>query len=236
MKFHRMITGISILLLLPVLCLQAFAAGGSGTLNLSCSTHVDGERFYIAGDEFSLVKIADAEVLTSGENSRIRYTVLSKYKSLDCDWGNLTAKESYAKAKQLTSMIAAEEYIASAVTDKQGNTSFYNLAPAMYLVVRTKVVPQNESYNIDSFLVSVPLLWDGNINYTVTASPKCGWTPEEPDNPVEPIVPPEPQKPNKSEQNDPKLPQTGQLQWPIPVLLAVGSMLFLIGCKKYRQK
>ncbi len=70
MKTHRMITGISILLLLPVLCLQAFAAGVSGTLNLSCSTRVDGERFYIAGDEFSLVKIADAEVLMSEGNSR----------------------------------------------------------------------------------------------------------------------------------------------------------------------
>ena len=236
MKLHRMITGISILLFLPVLCLQAFAVGVSGTLNLSCSTHVDGERFYIAGDEFSLVKIADAEVLMSEGNSCIQYTVLSKYKSLDCDWGNLTAEESYAKAKQLTSMVAAEEYIASAVTDRQGNTSFYNLSPAMYLVVRTKVVPRNESYYVDSFLVSIPLLWDGNINYTVTASPKCGWTPGEPDNPVDLIVPPEPQNPDKSEQNNPKLPQTGQLQWPIPVLVAVGGMLFLIGWKKYRQK
>ncbi len=236
MKLHRMIAGISILLLLPVLCLQAFAAGVSGTLNLSCSTRMDGERFYIAGDEFSLVKIADAEVIMSEGNSHIRYTVLSKYESLDCDWENLTAEESHAKAKQLASMVTVEECMVSAVTDWQGKTSFENLAPAMYLVVRTKVAPQNESYDVDPFLVSAPLLWDGNINYTITASPKCGWTPEEPDHPVNPSVPPEPHNPDKPEPDDPKLPQTGQLQWPIPVLLVVGSILIMIGWKKYRQQ
>ncbi len=153
---------------------------------------------------------------------------------MDCDWGNLTAEESHAKAKQLTSMVTTEEYIMSAVTNRQGKTSFEKIEPAMYLVVRTKVAPQNESYYVDPFLVSVPLLLDGNINYTVMASPKCSWTPEEPDNPIEPIVPPEPQNPDKPD--DPKLPQTGQLQWPIPVLLVLGSILILIGWKKIKQK
>ncbi len=231
MKLHRIIAGIGILLMLPMLCLPAFAAGVSGTLNLSCSTHVDGERVYIAGDEFSLVKIADAEAIMSEENSHIRYTVLSKYESLDCDWEKQTAEESHAKAKQLASRVTAEEYIVSTVTNQQGKASFENLAPAMYLVVRTKVASQNELYYVDPFLVSVPLLWEGNINYTVTASPKCGWTPDEPDSSEDPIVPPEPQNPDK-----PKLPQTGQLQWPIPVLLVVGGILILIGRKKYKQQ
>ncbi len=227
MKLHRIIITICISILLSMFCLPAFAAEWSGTLYLHCSTHVDGERFYIAEDEFSIVRIADAEVLMSEGNSHIRYTILPKYKNIDCDWGNLTAEESRAKAKQLTSMVADEEYIASDETDRQGNASFYNLDPAIYLVVRTKVTPQNESYYVDPFLVSVPLLWDGSINYTVTTSPKCGWNPEDSDPPSNPIVPADP--------SDSKLPQTGQLNWPIPVLIIVGIALVIIGWKRYRQ-
>lgn len=169
-------------------------------------------------------------------NSHMRYTVSPKYESLDCDWGNLTAEDSHAKAKQLASIVTDEDTIASAVTDRQGNTSFENLAPAMYLVLRTKVAPQNETYYVDPFLVGVPLLWDGTLNNTVTASPKCSWTPEAPNHPVEPTVPPDNQNPDQAAPNDSKLPQTGQLRWPVPVLMVIGMILILIGWKKYKQK
>ncbi len=160
MKLHRIITGISILLILPVLCFQALAASELGTLDLSCSTHVNGERRYIIGDEFSLVKIADAEVIRSEENPIIRYRVLPKYESLGWNWENMTAEEFHAKAKQAASMVTDEECMASVVTDEQGKASFADLAPAMYLIVRTKVSPHNEAFYVDPFLVSVPMLWE----------------------------------------------------------------------------
>ncbi len=237
MKLHRIIAGIGVLLMLPILCLPAFAAEAFGTLNLRCSTHVDGERFYFIGDEFSLVKIADAEVTTSAGKPNIRYTVLPKYKELDCNWGDLSAEESHTKAKELA-LIAMEagDCMVSTVTDEQGNASFNNLDTALYLVVRTKAASQNQAYFADPFLVSVPLLWEGQVNYVINVAPKYGWTPQDPDTPIEPTDPPQPQNPDKPAFDGPKLPQTGQLNWPIPVLLVVGSILILMGWKKYKQK
>lgn len=236
MKLHRIIAGIGILLMLPILCLPAFAAEALGTLNLHCSTHVNGDRFYFVADEFSLVKIADAQVMTSAGKPNIQYTVLPKYKELDCNWGDLSAEESHTKAKELASIAMEEDYIASTVTDGQGKASFYNLDAALYLVVRTNAAPQNQSYFADPFLVSVPLLWEGEADYVVNTSLKYGWSQQEPDNPIEPISPQKPENPDKPASGDPKLPQTGQLKWPIPVLLIIGSILILIGWKEHKHK
>ena len=230
MKLHRFITWISILLLLPVFFIQVLASEGAGILNLSCSTHVNGERRYIVGDEFALVKIADAEVIRSEENPIIRYRVLPKYESLGWNWENMTAEEFHAKAKQAASMVTDEECMASVVTDEQGKASFADLAPAMYLIVRTKVAPHNGSFYVDPFLVSVPMLWEGAINDTVTASLKCGWKPQGEDDP-----PAEPQDPDNPGGNAPELPQTGQLQWPIPVLIVSGGLLLWLGWKEWER-
>lgn len=230
MKLRKMIAAIGMLLMLPILCLPAFASGVSGTLYLNCSTHVDGQRRYFAGDAFALVKIADAEIDTSAEKPTVRYVTLPKFQQMDCAWDALSAEESHAKAKDLASAgVAVDDCMASVVTDVQGKAAFYNLDTALYLVVRTKAGEKNEAYFSDPFLVSVPLLMEDEINYTVTASPKYGWIPEEP------VNPPEPPLPDKPAVETPTLPQTGQLNWPIPVLLIVGSVLIFIGWKKYKQ-
>lgn len=230
MKLHKMLAAMVIVLVLPIICLPSFASGTLGTLHLHCCTHMDGKRFYFAGDAFSLVKIADAQVTTSEGKSHIRYAVLPQYKELDCNWGELSADESHTKAKELASVAETGECIASAVVDGQGRASFYDLDEALYLVVCTKKAPQNQPYDADPFLVSVPLTWEGKAVYTVTASPKYGWTPQEPDHPSEP-APETPRKPDNQ-----KLPHTGQYNWPLPVFLVTGSMLILFGWKKHKEK
>lgn len=239
MKLHRFLAGIAMLLMLPMLCLPVFAAGAMGTLNLKCSTHINGERYYFSGDEFSILKIADASVITENGQASISYTTLPEYSEFDCDWGKLTAEEAHEKAKALEKLgTPAGGYNGTAVIDASGNASFAGLEEALYLVVRTKAALSNQAYSSEPFLVSIPLLWDGELQYVVSASPKYGWTPPVPDKPSTPdTVDPEVQvTPTKPASNALKLPQTGQLNWPVPILLLAGGLLILIGWKQYNQK
>lgn len=69
----------------------------------------------------------------------------------------------------------------------------------------------------DPFLVSIPTVVNGTAAYQVVAEPKFSWDAK----PSKPAVP--------SLKPDPSLPQTGQLNWPIPVLIAMGLSLILLG-------
>ena len=94
---------------------------------------------------------------------------------------------------------------------------FRDLTPGLYLVVRTNPAPENTAYTSDPFLVSIPTVVNGTAAYQVVAEPKFSWDTK----PSKPAVP--------SLKPDPSLPQTGQLKWPIPVLLTAGLALMLLG-------
>ena len=97
-----------------------------------------------------------------------------------------------------------------------GRVVFEDVEPALYLVVQKKAA---DGWNCASpFLISVPNMEDGVYVYDVEASPKVELTPA----PKPPVTPPEKPK-------DPTLPQTGQLNWPIPLLAAAGLVLFVFG-------
>ena len=95
-----------------------------------------------------------------------------------------------------------------------GKAVFRNVTPGLYLLVQQSAA---EGYlAADPFLVSVPMMENGTYIYDVDASPKT----ELEKAPVTPT----PEKPNP-----PKLPQTGQLNWPILVLSGVGIALVVFG-------
>lgn len=93
-----------------------------------------------------------------------------------------------------------------------------NLKPGLYLMVQNKGA---EGFNkIEPFLVSVPQMnEDGIYEYKVDASPKVNLEKDTQTTPT-----PIPSKPTDS-----KLPQTGQLNWPVPVLVITGLLLFSFG-------
>ena len=80
-------------------------------------------------------------------------------------------------------------------------------------MVQTKKSPENASFA--PFLFSLP---DADGNYQVKASPKPSVTVSKKDKPDKP-----------SGVNSGRLPQTGQLWWPVPVLLLAGLLLVIIG-------
>lgn len=127
--------------------------------------------------------------------------------------------QSAVMAKNLAGY--AEEHQLEGMTKKvgsDGSVIFENLQPGLYLIVQTEAAGGYSK--ADPFLVSVPMMENGVYIYDVDASPKVDIEkePEPESSETEPSVPAEP-----------GLPQTGQLNWPIPVLVVSGLCLFAIG-------
>lgn len=137
---------------------------------------------------------------------------------------------SYMNGKTIT---GTEKSVAS-----DGTVSFTDLELGLYLVVQTTASSDYET--ISPFVVTLPMEEDGVWVYAVNASPKVGTvtlTPEEPEPETpseeeptpEPTPEPEPETPAETTTSDPILPQTGQLNWPVPVLLIGGFFLLIAG-------
>ena len=125
--------------------------------------------------------------------------------------------KAYAMSKHL---IGQQKTIA-----EDGQVIFDDLVLGLYLLVQYQAAP---GYSEASpFLVSVPRMENGEYRYDVNASPKVELTPE-PTEPSEPTTPPT--------EPDPSLPQTGQLNWPIPILATAGLVLFATGWVLYSMQ
>ena len=99
----------------------------------------------------------------------------------------------------------------------EGKAVFSGLRTGLYLIEQKEAA--KGFTRMDSFLVSVPYMKNGTYQYHLTAVNK----PELERTELEPTVP-APTKPK-----DPQLPQTGQLNWPIPLMTVAGLTLFAIG-------
>ena len=97
---------------------------------------------------------------------------------------------------------------------KNGIGKITDIPQGLYLVYQQTPA---SGYNVlPSFLVSVP--YNGNLNVTIASKPELELKPEEV---------PETTAPKPSDEE--KLPQTGQLTWPIPWLCVSGVALFVLG-------
>lgn len=102
--------------------------------------------------------------------------------------------------------------------DGNGKVRFSDLEIGLYLVVQKDAAPGYTT--IKPFLVSVPQNEDGHYVYDVDTAPK---------NIPEPEVKPTEPEPTKPPKPDDKLPQTGQTNWPVPVMAASGMILLVAG-------
>lgn len=114
----------------------------------------------------------------------------------------------YAALKKLPPVTAKP-----AAIGKNGTAVFSNLEPGLYLVVYDS--PDHKK--CEPFLVSLPYLEDGAYRYDVDASPKVRF------------VPP------TGGGGGGKLPQTGQLWWPVPVLVCAGLGSVVVGLIRRRE-
>lgn len=98
------------------------------------------------------------------------------------------------------------------ITDGIG--AFPDVPLGMYLIYQQTPAPG--FYKLPAFLVTVP--YDGEWNVAIVSKTELEKETEPTEKPTAPTTP-----------DDPKLPQTGQLTWPIPWLAVTGTALFALG-------
>ena len=99
---------------------------------------------------------------------------------------------------------------------KNGKANFVGLSTGLYLIVQEKAAKGFSKLN--PFLVSVPYMENGEYRYDVTAAIKSELERE-----------PESTPPPSTKPDGPKLPQTGQLNWPIVVGVVLGILVIAAG-------
>lgn len=103
---------------------------------------------------------------------------------------------------------------------KRGYATFTDLTPGLYLMLQEKAAPGY--YNLKPFLVSVPYMEDGKYVYNLTAVTKSQL--EQENETVPPTTKP------------PRIPQTGQMNWPVPVMASAGLLVFALGWALFNSK
>lgn len=127
---------------------------------------------------------------------------------------SLEDPESSKLAADLTAYVAANSLRGTeAGIGDDGKAMAAGLPLGLYLIVQTKSADGYEA--VAPFLVSVPMNEGGTYIYDVDATPKMSLLKEKPPVPATPT--------------EPTLPQTGQLNWPVPVLAVLGLCLFFLG-------
>ena len=178
----------------------------SGSISMSCS--YQGEP--VSGGDMALYRVADVELDDGSYYFRLRSDLGGKrldQKSLDAPdlAGRLAAAPGLGKADQ------------TAVFDAKGVVAFSGLKPGLYLLVQGKAAAGYEK--MFPVLVSLPWFDPQNESYLydidATVKPETARTATPSPSPT---VPP-----------GPRLPQTGQLNWPVPVLVFCGVLFMITG-------
>lgn len=137
-----------------------------------------------------------------------------------CSYSFEDVESSRKLAEQLAAYAGNKNLRGStAEIDENGTAVFGRLEPGVYLFVQPEAAKGYEK--VKPFLVTVPLKVEGRYVYDVDASPKVELMKTD----IPSKTPSETPFPNPN----PKLPQTGQLNWPIPVLSIAGLVLFAVG-------
>ena len=179
------------------------------------------KKVQMSGGEVTVYKVSDA--LQEGGDQYFNPQTSGQFQSLakqSTENGKAVAAIRDYDSKELTSKNASLAKIlvancsgikGTSAKISKGSVTVSSLIPGLYLMVQTKASPEKAEFA--PFLFSIP---DPNGNYQIEASPKPSVTQK---------TEPKKDKPKK----DKKLPQTGQLWWPVPILLLSGLFLIFMG-------
>lgn len=245
---RRRAAALAILLTtLLVLCAPALAVAPTGSLTLTASYGTTP----LVGAPFKLYLVAEHDEASD-------FALCGEFAGSSVDLSDLSTAGKLAQAALDLERWAGEKEIAPLTqqnTDSSGSVSFTSLAQGLYLVGGVTHQQGSHRYQSAPCLISLPS-WDGSTGVwelNVTAFPKFERrgtsggdptpTPTEPDTPtppdpedqpVDPVEPPD--TPPTPPVGPEKLPQTGQLKWPVPVLAALGMLLLLAGSILMRRE
>ena len=215
MKRNSLRLALAVLLILalagqPVVCaLTDRAVDPDRTGSIEMRSSYEGKP--VSGGDLALYRVAELEE----ENG-------SYYFRLRAELGGQRLDQASLDDPDLTQRLAADPNLGiaekTAVFDKDGLVRFSRLRPGLYLLMQ-----QNAAEGFDRMLpVLISLPWYDEqadaylyeIDASVKPAPECA--PQD-----KPVIPPRP--------TDHLLPQTGQRNWPIPVLAGLGTLFLLLG-------
>ena len=213
----------ALLALLALLCLPLSAAAAhpvpdesqDGHCSITITMTYNGE--VVPGGTLALYKVGEVRE----EDGNYSFVPVQAIQSDISEFGDIESSDLAGNLAKLEEKLTPVN--ATPVTiDKNGTAAFSNLEFGLYLVVQKTAAP---GYGKTSpFLASVPYLYKGEYKYNVTSQPKTDLERE-----VKPTTPP------SSEDGGSKLPQTGQLWWPVPVLVCLGLGCIAVGLIRRRE-
>ena len=225
---------LSLLLLPALLCMLLLPAAAedvadfSRTGSIRLTVRYEGRE--VAGGELTLYQVA-----TLQSDNGYYYRPAPGLESLDLSFDQVDNPD-------LPSAVLAEVKNAGLTGQSEkigsdGVVFFGDLALGLYLIEQTENAPGYTT--IQPFFITIPMKENGELIYDVDASPKA--LQPQPTEPTEVTEPTEPTATSQPpEPTEPYLPQTGQLNWPIPVLAILGAVCLLAGllvllrCRKRR--
>ena len=223
MKFVKRLSTLLLALSLgAAVALPAYAhevPDPSRTGSIRFSMLYDGST--VGGGSLTLHRVGDV----AEEDGNYTFTLTEAYAASGADLTDLT---DTALAAGLADYTTANGIAGEEVTIGSDGTAADGLALGLYLVMQDQ--PAEGYEPIAPFLVSVPM-WDetaGAYLYTVDAAPKLGGLTKTP--PAATAAPAKPDAGDPDTVTTPAaatLPQTGQLNWPVPVLTLAGLLLML---------
>ena len=181
----------------------------------------------VKGTAFAIYRVAD---FNAG-----KFTVVDALKGADIDWSQWQTEK---QAEKMATEVKRRHVpvAAQATAQADGTVVFDGAAKGLYLVVQTKTAKGMTSAL--PFAVSVPMQTQagGEWCYEVSAQPKVEieQKPQVPSKPEVPLKPSTPTTP-PAKPSLPDLFQTGQLFWPIPLLVVGGCVAIGCGWHLYRQ-
>lgn len=208
-KVITLVLALSVLLLLPLTAYAHDVPQEREDCSIEVIVRYDGEN--VDGGTLTVIKVGYVDEEDGNYFFSQEFTD-AKIEDITSSAAPSVQKEFYDNNK------SNYDFYSQTQTVQDGKATFSGLSTGLYLIV------QEESADgfskMDAFLVSVPYMEDGECQYHVTAAIKSELE-REPES--EPTTPP-PTVPD-----DPKLPQTGQLNWPIPLMAVGGVGLFIVG-------
>ena len=162
---------------------------------------------------FALYRVGD--VYSENANYFFRYTEEFEHCEVPVDDPSTSkVAEALAEIVRENRLRGTEQRV-----DKKGTVTFEDLEIGLYLVIQTRTA--SGFSRISPFLVSVPSHDGSSYVYDVDASPKMDLEPE-------PTT-----KPSTEPTSGDWLPQTGQTNWPVPMLASCGMLLLALGWYLY---
>lgn len=165
----------------------------------------------LTNGKLNLYYVASIEMI---EQDKYGYRLVEALNGYDLDLENINDPDL---ATELLSCVQNASLQQITAPIKDGVVKFDKLDTGLYLVWQNEEDASEGFSPIQPFVISVPQWQNDHYALDVVAAPKVPIETE----PSPPPPPPPPPPPN--------LPQTGQLNWPIPVMALSGVVLIILG-------